>query len=543
MDIERREVMQSLAAMAAMATMAFTGEAEAQIAATDLAAQPYAKLDGNEKPVRGGILRVAAPVYIGFMNPNRWPVNDWISMGLIHQKLLITDGNYRPTVPFVAESVVREGPTSALLTLREGIQFHDGTPLNAESLKEQIAWIRDPANATFTIGWMANLDTVEVVAPLKLRWKFKEPWAAFEGVIANVPGYVLSTTALKKDAKRFETVEPKGVGPYIIEEASPGNFLKLKRNPHYWVGKAVGRPDMPYYDGVLISVIPDPSVRLANFRAGKLDLLSLEKSQYVTVKNDKAFDVHVGPVNSVAALRMNAVKGPCADVRVRKAIRHAIDVKALIQGTQHGLGRLASGLYPSDHWAHDPQLKPAEFNPTLSKWLLAQAGLEKGVNIRGYVANTTGPIEVAEAVKNMLAQVGINWQVDALSPVAADARRKSLDWDLATGGWSFIFDPDLAMTGLYHPKGSFPEGRSELASRTAMIEAARREGSPVKRQAMYRELEQHTNDQYFDVWLWWEENATAYQKWVRGYDHKASVLHKESYSATHSTWFANGKPG
>ena len=115
MDIERREAMQSLAAIAAMATMAFTGEAGAQIAATDLAAQPYAKLDGNEKPVRGGILRVAAPVYIGFMNPNRWPVNDWISMGLIHQKLLITDGTYRPTVPFVAESVVREGPTSALL--------------------------------------------------------------------------------------------------------------------------------------------------------------------------------------------------------------------------------------------------------------------------------------------------------------------------------------------------------------------------------------------------------------------------------------------
>ena len=542
MDVDRREVLQSLAAWVGTAMLSFSDKASAQ-AATDLATEPFAKLEGKEKPVRGGTLRLAAPVYIGFMNPNRWPVNDWISMGYVHQKLLITDGAYRPTVPFVAESVVREGPTAALITLRDGIQFHDGTPLNAEALKAQLDWIRDPANATFTIGWMTSLDWVEVVSPLKLRLKFKDTWAAFEGVMANVPGYALSPTALKKDAKRFETVDPKGVGPYTVEEANPGNYVRFKRNPNYWLAKAVGRPDMPYYDGILVSVIPDPSVRLANFRAGKLDILLLEKSQYATVKNDKSFDVYVGPVNTVTAYRINAVKGPCIDVRVRKAIRHAIDVKSLIQGTQHGLGRIASGLYPSDHWAHDPQLKPAEFNPQLAKWLLAQAGQDKGLNIRGFVPNSTGAVEVAESVKNMLAQVGINWQVDALSPVAADARRKSLDWDLAIGGWSFIYDPDLAMTGLYHPKGSFPEGRIELAARTALIEAARKEPVLEKRQSMYRDLEKRFNDECFDVWLWWEEAATAYQKWVRGYDHKAAVTYKEAWTLTHSTWFANGKPG
>src|SRR5690606_7040888 len=126
-------------------------------------------------------------------------------------------------------------------------------------------WIRVPANAAFTAGWMASLEALEVVGPLQLRFKFKDPWAAFEGVMANVPGYALSTTALAKDAKKFETVDPKGVGPYMVEEASPGNYLKLRRNPDYWLAKVLKR-DLPYHDGILVSVIPDPAVRLASFR-------------------------------------------------------------------------------------------------------------------------------------------------------------------------------------------------------------------------------------------------------------------------------------
>jgi len=362
-------------------------------------------------------------------------------------------------------------------------------------------------------------------------------------VMANVPGYVLSPTALKKDPKRFETVDPKGVGAFTVEEANSGNYLKLKRFPNWWMGKALGRPEMPYFDNILVSVIPDPAVRLANFRAGKLDVLSLDKSQYATLKDDRRFNVYRSPLPTTAGYRINAVKGPCTDVRVRKAIRHAIDVKALIAGTQHGVGRIASGLYPGDHWAHNPSLKVADFNPQLAKWLLAQAGLEKGVTLKGYIINVTTAVQVAEAVKNMLAQVGINWQVDALSPTAADARRKSLDWDLASGGWTWIYDPDLAMTGLYHPQGNFAEGRTNIPDRTEQIEAARREVNHDKRRAMYQELGKRVNDECLDVWLWWEEAVVAYQKWVRGYDYKAAVEHKEAWSGTHPLWFAEGKPG
>lgn len=541
MQMDRRGVTLFLGAAATLALAPFARNSFAAMSAP-MNAQPWAVWNDKEKPVSGGVYRLAAASYIGMMNPNRWPVTDWDSMGLIHDKLFLTDGTYRPAVAWLAESIVQESPTTVLLTLRAGTKFHDASPLTADSIKHQIDWIRNADNAAWTVGWFPLLESIEVVAPLQLRWKFKQPWASFTGVMANVPGYALSETALKHDAKKFE-VQPMGAGPYMVEEASPGNFLKLKRNPDWWFGKAVGRPDMPYFDGIHVSVIPDPGVRLANFRAGKLDALTLDKSQYRMMQNDKRAIVHVQPTPTTTALRFNSAKGPCQDLRVRKALSHAIDRKALIAGTQQGLGRIASGLFPGDHWAHNPGLAPVEFNPQLARQLLAQAGFEKGLTITGFTGNTTVAQTVAESVKNMLRQVGVTWDVALLAPVAATARLREGNFDLASGGWVYLYDPDLACTGLYHPTGAFAAGRGVDAKLVAMIEAARNEISFERRQTLYQTIERVVADDCQDLYLWWEETAIAYQKYVRGYDADLHRKHKEVYLRSHPLWFAEGKPG
>ena len=79
-------------------------------------------------------------------------------------------------------------------------------------------------------------------------------------------------------------------------------------------------------------------------------------------------------------------EGPCKDIRVRKAISHAIDRKALIAGVDFGLGRPASCNYPEDHWCHNPSLKPVNYDPAFSKKLLDQAGYKNGLTIRGYMS-------------------------------------------------------------------------------------------------------------------------------------------------------------
>jgi peptide/nickel transport system substrate-binding protein len=502
--------------------------------------QPWAIWDKSKKPVRGGTFRIAAELYVGKMNPHHWPVNDWVSLTYIYDRLIYTDGQYKPTVPFVAEELRLEDPQKLLMRIRPDITFHDGSKLDASAIKWQIDWIRDPKNNAWDAGWLAPLEAIDVVDDLTLRWTFKTPWAAFDGVAANVPGYLLSADALKADPEKFDG-QPVGSGPYMLEEASPDNFLKLKRNPNWWFAKASGNPDMPYFDGIHISIVPDPAVRLANLRAGKIDALTLDKSQYAALKGDANFNIWRFPQNWLAGVRFNCTKGAFQDIRLRKAVSHAIDRKALIAGTQFGLGREASCMFPSDHWCHNPELKPVAYDPALSKKLLAEAGHGSGLKVRGYWINTAMGQTVAEAIKSMLAKVGITWEVELLSAAARAQRMKDLDYELALGGWTWIYDPDLMPTGLYHPDGGFNFGRSNNPEAIALIEAGRREVDSEKRRNIYWQLEKVVYDSYEDVWLWWDEIAVAYNKKVMGWDHENFLKWREVWFWSHPLWFKDGK--
>jgi peptide/nickel transport system substrate-binding protein len=537
-DIQRREFI--LGFISASFGALALGSGVAAAAGGAITDQPWAVWPKDAKPLRGGYFRIATEQYIGKMNPNHWPVLDWVSMGFFHEKLMVTDGSYAPTVPWLAEALTPESPQQVLMRLREGVTFHDGSSFDAHSVKFQIDWIRTPASQAWTAAWLEQLDTVEVVDDRTLRWKFKTPWAGFTGVVANVPGYVMSAKALQEDAQKYDS-QPQGTGAFMLEEASPGNFLKLKRNPNWWFAKASGQSDMPYFDGILVTVIPDPAVRLANLRAGKIDSLMLEKSQYAALKNDPDVNVFITPGNHVTALRFNTTKGVFQDIKLRKAVSHAIDRKALIAGTQFGLARLASCMYPDDHWCHNPNLTPVAYDPDLAKKLLAEAGYGGGLTVRGYYGNTSMSQTVAEAIKSMLAKVGITWQVELLAPAAVATRMQNLDYDLAQGGWVFIYDPDLMATGLYHPKGGFNFGRSNNAAAIALIEAGRKEVDPEKRRAIYWQLEQVLYDACEDAWLWWEETATAYRKNVQGLDLAGFLKYKEAWFWSHPLWFKDGK--
>lgn len=504
--------------------------------------QPWAKWNytDDNKPTRGGTLRLAAPLYIGKMNPNHWPVNDWLAMNNFHEKLMITNGEYHPTVNWLSESTEFTSPTEVVMKLRKGVTFHDGSPLNAESLRRQVDWIRNPDSGAWSASWLEPLKSIEVVDESTVRWTFKEPWAGFTGIVANVPGYAMGMDALEKLGEGYDN-NPVGTGPYIIEDAKPDNYLKLKRNPNWWFAKASGNPDMPYFDGIQITIIPDAAVRLANLRAGKIDMLTVDKAQYAAIKDDPNLNVYRVPVPTLVGLRFNTTKGVFKDKRLREAVSLAIDRKALIAGTQFGLGRIASAMYPEDHWAHNPDLQPVAFDPERAKQLLAEAGHANGLTIRGYFVMTSSTQGLVEAIKNMLAKVGIDWQVDQLAPVAASARMKEADYDLAQGGWTYIYDPHLLASGSYHPAGGFNFGRSNNEEAIKLIDAGRKEVDPEKRQKIYWDLEKVIYDDYQDVFLYWEEAATAMSKNLQGYDHEMWKQFKEVYTWSHPLWFKDGK--
>ncbi len=562
---------------------------------------------GTEKAVRGGYIHAASTNYIGLMNPNHWPVLDWVSITNMYEGLVYIDGDYKPTFLWLAESYKYPDLVTCIMKLRKGVKFHDGTDFNAESVKYLIDYIKNKRNGCWTRAWIEPIKSIEVVDEYTVKWHFKRPWAGFLGMMATTPGYMISKKALEgdvamKEAKKIERklkraraqadnlskkarqaaarggeqakkaasaaeeakrkaadlkkqlvllkvkaqgaknvdTNPVGSGRYMLEKASPGNYLRLKRNPNWWFGRTIGRPDMPYPDGIMIYVIPDESIRLANLRAGKIDYMGLSPTQFEAIKKDPKFYVTSQIGNHLVALNFNHVKGPCRDIRVRKAISHAIDRKALLQGLQMGQGIIASCMYHSTHWCHNPNLKPVSYDPELSRKLLAEAGYKKGLTIKGYMGSETWQVNLTEAVKSMLAGVGITWKVDSLDAAAGSDRAKNLEYDLAGGGWAYIKEPDMIATGLYHPNGGFNYGRFKNQEVIKLIEAGKKELNMKKRQKIYWNLEKLLYDNYADVWLWYPIINVARRNVLVGYDAKLHAQGGEAYWFTHPGWFKDG---
>jgi len=534
--------------------------------------------NAKQKPVRGGYIHAASSAYIGLMNPNHWPVRDWISINNIYDSLAYTDGEYKPTALWLARSYEFKDQVTCILKLKKGIYFHDGSKFNAEAVKYTIDYIKDRNNGCWTRRLVEPVKSIDLIDEYTLQWNFKRPWAGFLGMMSTVPGFMISKEALEKDVamkalkkarrrlKRVKTDEakakyekqiseltvkakggknvdkfPVGTGKYMLEEAKPGNFLKLKRNPNWWFGQSIGIPDMPYVDGVIVTVIPDESVRLANLRAGRLDFIELSATQYMDLKDDPKFKVTSRVGNHMIGLRFNHAKGPCKDIRVRKAISHAIDRKALIEGLSLGQGVLATGPFHSTHWCHNPNLKPVEYNPELSKKLLAEAGYSKGLTLSGYGSSSTSAVSRTEAMKAMLAKVGINWKVDALNMAAMSDRSQNLEYDLATGGAAFMEEPDLMLTTAYHSKGGRNFGRTNNQKAEELIEAGKAEIDLEKRQKIYWELEKVLYENYEDVWISYPIINTARSKRLMGYDKKKHDQGGEFYYNSHQPWFKDGR--
>jgi ABC-type transport system substrate-binding protein len=293
--------------------------------------------------------------------------------------------------------------------------------------------------------------------------------AAYKKAVAKAEKARKRATKLEKKASvlaekvknlKESDSNPVGTAKYILEDRSSGNWIKVRRNPNWWYGKTVGHPDMPYFDGRIVTVIPDPSVQLANFKAGKVDIIYPAKSHYSSISKDPRFRVYVGTLNWNVGLRFNHSRPPFNDIRMRKAVSHAIDRKALIAGLEFGMARIASSFFPGDHWAHNPNLKPVTYDPELSKKLMADAGHAKGITIKGHMGNDTGSVSLTEAVKSMLAEVDIKWEVDNLSTAAGDDRVKNVEYDLATNVYVYMFEPDLCVTNFYHPDGGWNRHRT-----------------------------------------------------------------------------------
>ena len=226
--------------------------------------------------------------------------------------------------PYLAESMEpNEELTVWTLTLRPDVQFHDGTPLNAEALKSNFdEYLTAPtSNVAASLAAVTSLDVVD---DLTVRYNLAAPDAAFPDVLTSASGMPFSPTAAAA-AGPDAGANPVGTGPFRFVSWQRDSALVVERNENYW------QEGLPHLDKITFRPIPDEDTRLSSLQSGDIDALqTLRQSTVGRAREFDGVDNYEYLGNSSTVSLINTTRPPFDDVRVRQALAHAIDQPALI---------------------------------------------------------------------------------------------------------------------------------------------------------------------------------------------------------------------
>lgn len=380
----------------------------------------------------------------------------------MHDGLLDYDAKLNP-VPALAESwsVSADGKTITF-KLRPGVKWHDGADFTSADVKFTLEKVLSKLNprgrATF-----ANLQEVSTPNALTAVLKLSAPapylmngLAAFESPMLPKHVYDDGQELMRHPA----LAKPVGTGPFMFGEWQKASHILLKRNPNYWA------KGLPKLDQVVFRVIPDPSVRAVSFEKGEVDLGPMwpvplpEMARLESLGNVVADSSGYSMMSGMLYFGFNTRSGPFADVRVRRAVAHAVNLESLAKVVWRGAA--TPGTSPiSDQLVtfHKAPATRYAFDPAKAEALLEEAGLKRGADgIR--LKATYDPLlwdenyrRTADYLKQSLRRVGIDLEIRS-QDLPAFMRRVWTDVDFETyshGSFNSA-DPTIGVQRLYWGK-------------------------------------------------------------------------------------------
>ncbi len=358
--------------------------------------------------------------------------------------------------------------------LRTGVLFHDGTPCDAEAVRQSFLRAMDPQTRHPRREFFAGIAAIETPNPQTVRFLLKAPDASFLAVLALGDSVIVPAGAA--DLAR----RPVGTGPFQFGEWRPGYSVRLVRFTGYYV------PQVPALDALTYRFIPDPAVQLAALRAGDVDVVAeVVPEVAATLAGDPKLRVISRPQDLVQILATNTARAPFSDLRVRQALAHAVDRDQLIALVGYGFASpIGSHLAPSAlYYADMTWVHP--YDPAKARELLAAAGYPNGfATTLTLPSNYPFHVRTGELLAAQLAQVGIRVELRLvdwgtwLGRVFGQA-----DYDLTVIAHIGRLDPALMLTpyGPGRPDFYFRRGWS-----SAELDALLRQGTATADQETRR---------------------------------------------------------
>jgi peptide/nickel transport system substrate-binding protein len=413
-------------------------------------------------------------------------------------------GIYEPLLATAWEWV---DPTTMDVTLRDDVTFHDGTSFGPEDVAYTLNFVSDPANEsqlqTLT-GW---IDNVEVTGGNSVRIHAKSPTpAVLEYMTGTMPifpdGHYDDAPEVPgaEGTRRRDNgaVTPVCTGPYRLTEFVPGEGLTLEKNNDYFADSPKGTPQI---GTMVFRTIKDPETQIAELVTGGVDWIWGVPTENVDMLSSMGgIDVVAAPTLRMSFLELDTIgrsgeDAPTSDIRVRQAIAHAIDRKAIVENLVGEGSRVLPSFCAPAQFGCDTDVKQYDYDPEKARALLADAGYEDGLSIPFWSYRDR---QFAEAIIGYLREVGIDADLNfvqwgALRPALAggEVETANLTW-----GSNGVLDVS-ASTGYYFDGGEMDYARDEDI--TQWLEEASVETDPEAREALYSKALNRIADEAYKV--------------------------------------------
>ena len=422
---------------------------------------------------------------------------------------LVRKGENSEILPDLAETWEIPDPTTYIFHLRGNVRFHDGSELTADDVVYTFKSILDGTVQTSKVGSYRLVDTIEALDPQTVRFTLTEPFAPFLWNLA-LPAIGIVPEGAGSDFSD----QPIGSGPFVFDHYIRDGEIVLRSNRDYF-----GEP--PQLDAVRFKIVPDAVVQALELRKGTVDIALnvLPADMIEALREEPHLEVLNSEGTNAQYLAFNLEDPLFSDVRVRRAIAHAVDREAIVKYLWRNQARLSDSLLPPENWAYSSDVSRYAYDPELARSILDDAGYDQ---ISFTYRTSTDPLGllVAAVLQQQFKDLGIDMRIrsnefatffsDVLS---GNFQMYSLRW---IGGnndpdiFNFVFHSDM-----FPPNGA-NRGHYRNPEVDRWIELARRETDTEIRKAYYADIQKTLSDDLPYVNLYYTNNVAVVNERIEG---------------------------
>ncbi|HEY8526068.1 MAG TPA: ABC transporter substrate-binding protein [Acidimicrobiales bacterium] len=433
----------------------------------------------------------------------------------IYDTLTVPDGEggFRP---FLAQSVEPNADyTQWTITLREGVVFHDGSPLTAEVVKNNLDAYRGeyPARSSLLFSFvLQDIETVEVTGPLEVTVTTSRPWVAFPSFLYSSGRLGITGQAQLDDAENCGR-NLIGTGPFKLEEWRVNDHLTVVRNENYWRTDENGN-QLPYLDEIEFRPMVEAQQRVNALKSGEIDAFHVSSNTgALTIDEMRALD-EAEQVNlaeseanaEVGFLMLNATRPPFNNPIARRAAALALERELSNEILSRGIATLANGPFPPGSIGYVEETGYESDDPEQARELVEQYERETGERLAFQIGGPPDPETVAlvALAREQFEAVGMDVSTTTFEQSALIQTAIEKNYDALTFRNYPALDPDNLYVWWYNgetnPVNFMGFNDPEVND---LLDRGRVTADPAQRNEIYQELNRELARENYMLWASW----------------------------------------